>query len=90
MSLNNLGGTLSALGRREDAHAAAVEAVMTLSPLFLRLPQAYAQRMSVMARGYLERCESNGVEPDAALLDPIAKAFQRLEAASDADPSTGA
>ena len=85
-SLNNLGNRLSDLGRREDALAAAQEAVMTLSPLFLRLPQAYAQWMSVMARQYLERCESSGVEPDAALLDPIAEAFQKLEAASDARP----
>jgi Tetratricopeptide repeat len=89
MSLNNLGNRMSDLGRREDALAAAQEAVVTLSPLFLRLPQAYAQRMSVVARQYLERCESSGAEPDT-LLDPIVEAFQKLEAASDADPSTTA
>ena len=35
-----------------------------------------------MCRQYVERCQKLGVEPDAALLGPIAEVFERLQAES--------
>jgi tetratricopeptide (TPR) repeat protein len=79
MSLNNLGNSLSELGRREDALAAAREAVTLFAPVFLRLPEAHAGWMVIMRRRYIDLSEGAGVEPDAALLAPIAEALQKLE-----------
>jgi hypothetical protein len=90
LSLNNLGNRLSELRRREDALAAAQEAMTTLAPYFLKSPQAYAQWMSVMARGYSERCEESGVEPDPILLGPIAEGLRKLQAKPDAEPASDA
>jgi tetratricopeptide (TPR) repeat protein len=90
LSLNNLGNRLSDLGRREDAHAAAQEAVTLLAPFFFRLPAARAQWMLVMCGRYLELSEKAGVEPDAALLNPIAEAFEKLEGSSDSGPLNNA
>jgi tetratricopeptide (TPR) repeat protein len=88
LSLNNLGARLSELGRREEALTAAQEATVTLAPFFLKLPAAYGQWMTVMARQYLKACEDLGVEPDAALLMPIVETFQKLQAPGEGlDPN---
>ena len=79
---------MSELGRREDALAAAHEAVEILAPFFLKFPAAYAQWMDVMARRYLELSQSLGVKPDAALLAPIVEAFQKLQGSPESpDPA---
>ena len=79
MSLNNLGNRLSDLGRREDALAAANEAVRALRPHFLQHPAAFADWMVTMVRNYLQYAEAAGVEPDEALLAPIAEALEGLK-----------
>jgi tetratricopeptide (TPR) repeat protein len=126
MSLNNLGGMLSNLGRREEALAATQEAVehyrrlaeanpqaflpdlamslgahgtvlrglerhaeamdtfgegvRTLTPFFLRLPQAFAGLLGTLVNEYLNACQAAGQEPDGELLGPVVEAFQGLEA----------
>jgi len=79
MSLNNLANLMSAMGDREDALAPAREAVEILSPYFLTDPHAFAHWMGTIAVQYLKHCEASGVEPDLALLDPIAAQFQAMQ-----------
>ena len=83
LSLNNLSQTYKELNRPEDALAARREAVVTLAPLFVQEPAAHAQWMTMMVRNYLELSEKLGVQPDAALLGPIAEAFDKLPSSSD-------
>ncbi len=78
-SLGNLANRLTELGRIDEAVVASREAVTRLAPFFLRWPAKHAQWMMGMAQQYLESCESLGVEPDEALLTPIAEAFQKLQ-----------
>jgi hypothetical protein len=78
MSLNNLAAVLSDLGRSEEALVAAQEAVTLLRPYFLRQPAAFASWMKMIVEVYLRECEANQMNPDQALLEPIAKAFQGL------------
>ncbi|HXF68460.1 MAG TPA: tetratricopeptide repeat protein, partial [Thermoflexus sp.] len=70
-SLNNLGDRLFELGRREEALAAYEEAVRVLAPFFLKLPAAFADRMSSMVWDYIDACRALGREPDEELLGPI-------------------
>jgi hypothetical protein len=45
--------------------------------------------MAKMAQQYVESCEQGGVEPDAALLAPIAEALEKLEGAEEGpDPNS--
>ncbi len=78
-SLGNLGNRLTELGRPNEALSARREVVAALAPFFLRWPARHAQWMMSMTTEYLETCESLGVEPDAALLTPIAEALQKLQ-----------
>ena len=70
-SLNNMGWLLSDLGRREEALRATEEAVRTLSPFFVRYPDAFFPRMEIIGRTYLELLAEFGREPDEQLLSPI-------------------
>ena len=73
-SLHNLAICLSELGRREDALAAAEEAVRLLKPYFLQQPAAFAKAIIAYARDYIRRCELAGREPDVALFESIMEA----------------
>jgi len=64
-----------------DAAACFAEGIERLTPLFLRLPMAYAQLIGALARDYLTTCQQAGIEPDADLLGPVAEVFQRLNEA---------
>jgi tetratricopeptide (TPR) repeat protein len=81
LSLNNLSQTYEELGRSEDALAAAHEALVTLAPVFLESPAAHRQWMTLIARKYLELSKNLVLEPDLALLGPIADAFEKLRGA---------
>ena len=89
ISLNNLGGMFLRLERRGDALAATTEGLAMLAPFFLRAPAAHSQRMLPICRNYLNRCADAGVEPDAALLDPVVAALQALPEfqAAEASPA---
>jgi Tetratricopeptide repeat len=88
-SLGTLGNFLTDLDRADQALAARQEAVATLAPFFLRWPARHGQWMSRMAQQYVESCEGLGAEPDAALLAPIAEAFEKLEGAEEGpDPNS--
>jgi len=71
---------LSAVGRRTDALAPAKEAVDTLAPYFLALPDAFAAWMATMVQNYLTHSEDVGQEPDMELLAPILATFQAMQA----------
>ena len=88
-SLGSLGNILTELDRKNEALSARREAVATLTPFFLRFLAAHCQWMSVIARQYLQSCESLGVEPDMALLTPIVEAFQTLNGPQE-DPAPDA
>jgi hypothetical protein len=74
-----LASILDTLARKEEGLTANAEAVALLGEPFFRLPFAFADLMSRMARDYLGRCEALGRTPDTALLDPIVAAFQQLQ-----------
>ena len=78
-SLMVLAGVLDGLARAEEAVAANVEAIATLTDHFVRMPPAFAQSMGAMARDYLERCEKLDREPDMALLAPVLAVFGRMQ-----------
>ncbi len=87
MSMESEGKTID-LERLPEAvdlyrRLAAEEAVSLLSPYFQARPKAFAGLMRVMARVYLQQCESLGREPDAALLAPIVEGFKALEAGEE-------
>ena len=71
MSLNLLSSRYYALDQLEPAHKNAYLAVQVLSQLFLRYPQALADRMIHMLRDYATLCQTLNLEPDQALLEPI-------------------
>ncbi len=71
---------LDATDQPEAALADNVEAISVLTPAFVRLPQAFASLMKAIGRGYRQRCEARGIEPDETLLAPVVAAFQRLQA----------
>ena len=60
--------------------SADVDAINALTPALIGLPQAFAPLMRAIIRGYLQRAEKHGAEPDGALLAPIFAAFGRLQA----------
>jgi hypothetical protein len=76
-SLTNLGKDLSKVGRREEALAAADEAVQTLASFFERLPEAFAAWMRIMVSNYQKRFADAG-RPDGELLGPILAGLERL------------
>lgn len=78
-SLAVLGLRLDEAGRLAEAVGTLSEAAAALAPAFLAQPQAFAGLMGAIARDYRGRCEKAAVEPDMALLGPIAEAFQRLQ-----------
>ncbi len=84
ISLMVLARCLDAVDRQEDGLASNAEAIATLSTLFQRVPAAFADLIGGMARDYLERCEKLGREPDEALLLPVIRVFETLQAGRDA------
>jgi hypothetical protein len=54
------------------------------TPLFLRVPQAFAQIILTLTSAYIQACEAASSEPDEALLAPVLEALQRLQAGEDA------
>ncbi len=68
---------LSALGCREDALAAAEEAVRTLAPFFLRLPDAFEHWMAIFVPHYRQLAEDAGRPVDEELLRPVVELLDR-------------
>ncbi len=67
------------MGQTETAIPFDLEAIQTMREPFFVLPAAHARMMQVYVRDYLARCQKIGVEPDVALLTPIAEVFERLK-----------
>ncbi|HEY1931106.1 MAG TPA: hypothetical protein VGG99_03765 [Acetobacteraceae bacterium] len=82
-SLSVRANCFEAAGQMEYALADDVEAIALLAPMFVRLPQAFAPLMRAVARGYLQRCEKHGRQPDQALLAPVVAAFDQLRGEQD-------
>jgi tetratricopeptide (TPR) repeat protein len=64
------GSILHAADRHPESVEAFHEALATVGEQFHRLPQAFSFVRGQMG-GYLSACEAAGVEPDAALIDPM-------------------
>ena len=77
--LNNLSKCLFALDRREPGLVAIQKAVKTMREPFLKLPEAFAERMRTIIRTYHTHCKSAQKQPDGVLLGPIDEAFRRLQ-----------
>ena len=77
-SLNNLSNFLFGLDQYEEAVIVSEEAVRLLRPHFLMRPAALERWMRILESGYIGYSAAAGVEPDAALLDPIAAALNDL------------
>jgi len=66
------------------AAALFAEGIERLTPLFIGLPPAYRPLMQYLTRNYLEACQKADIEPDMALLGPVAEVFQQLNEAAEA------
>ena len=88
MSLGALGAILKQgdQGAGRDRFA---EAIALLSPLFLRLPQAFAPLMGALRHDYLDCCQQLGEAPDAALLGPLEAMFETLPSGEDGPGKPG-
>lgn len=69
--------------RTEDAFAAARESVATLSPDFLQNPRRLSESMRALVTQYVALAQRSRVQPDEALLAPIAQALGDLTRAED-------
>ena len=58
------------------------EAVRTMREPFLKLPEAFAERMRTIIRTYHIHCKSAQKQPDGVLLGPIDEVFRRLQVSS--------
>lgn len=74
--------------RLEDALAAARESAVTLSPDFLANPQSLATAMRAVIAQYVALAQRSRVQPDTALLAPIAAALGGVMRAEDSDDDT--
>ena len=84
-SLGAQGTVLQGMERHHEAVEAFAEGIQLLTPLFLHVPQAFAQLILNLSRDYLQVCQTAGIEPDKALLAPVVEALlQRLQAGEDA------
>jgi hypothetical protein len=85
----NLAGSLTIVAKCLDANgdlASALEqnqkAIEIYRPYFLAQPPAFAHRMMLVCRQYIESCKKLGREPDANLLTPILEVLRRMQGAS--------
>lgn len=70
---------LPGVGRQDEAFALSEEAVVFLTPYFMKRPARYARWMDPAERLYLQACEEVGEEPDLALLAPVRLARQSIQ-----------
>ena len=78
-SLDTLGVVLRAVGGREqEALAFFSEGLRLLAPFVVGFPQGFASMAHEIRANYLAACAAAGVEPDEALLRPIAEALATL------------
>ena len=59
------------------------EAIRILAPVFLRLPQAVAQWMSMHLQRYHQLCTELEQDPDMALIGPVVEVLQELQQGED-------
>ena len=74
-SLGALNRALVALKRHRDAAAATHEALSMLAPFVERHPQAFDRLARGLGADYLAAAEKSSIEPDAALLERVARAL---------------
>ena len=79
-SLWTLGSAIDSNGTgHEEALAAFAGGIEHLTPLFQRIPQAFAPLMRSLVALYTGQCEKLEREPDAELLGPVEEVFQKLQ-----------
>ena len=83
VSLAVAANCLEAQDRLVDALTADHEAIETLSEAFLAMPEAFAHWMVPMVEQYLNRCQAQGSEADAELLERLLPAVMAIVERSD-------
>ena len=78
-SLAVMGLRLAESGEQAASVASFAEAIETLTPAFLRYPAGLMPLMLPMIRGYVEKTQAAGMEPDIPLLIPVLEVIQRLQ-----------
>jgi tetratricopeptide (TPR) repeat protein len=79
MSCGARGAILATMDRHQDAAASFADGIRVLTPVFQRVPTAFAQLMGNLARNYLRSCEQTQQEPDGVLLTPVLELFEKLK-----------
>ena len=79
MSCGARGAILATMDRHQDAAASFADGIRVLTPVFQRVPTAFAQLMGNLARNYLRSCEQAQQEPDGVLLTPVLELFEKLK-----------
>ncbi|HEY1756683.1 MAG TPA: tetratricopeptide repeat protein [Bryobacteraceae bacterium] len=65
--------------KNEEGIEKFAEGIRLITPFAQKLPQAYLPLAQAVAQAYIEACEAAGVEPDDALLGPIAELIEQQE-----------
>jgi tetratricopeptide (TPR) repeat protein len=79
-SLGARGAVLRGLERHGEAAESFADALRTLSPQFLDLPQAFAALTQSLVRIYLESIQQAGTQPDTDWLEPVLQKLQDIGA----------
>lgn len=83
VSLMAFANCLDAIGDHDRATEQNRKAIEAYTPCLLALPEAFADRVGLMAAEYLARCGKLGRAPDAELLGPILELLERMQAGSE-------
>ena len=74
-SLGAISQTFATAGRNDEAGEAAREGLATIAPFVEAQPQAFGKLALALGQIHVQHCKNAGREPDAALLERVAKAL---------------
>jgi len=77
--LSNLANRLAAAGQDESALATAHEAVATMAPYFIALPEAFAGTTPRILATYVQLAKRLNRKLDMALIEPVVKKLSEMQ-----------
>ena len=72
------GVILNRMQKYPEAATSFAEGIQTLTPLFLKIPAAFADLIGRLIENYIQVCELGKVEVDKNLLAPVQEVYQKL------------
>jgi hypothetical protein len=65
--------------RHAEAAAAFAQGIRAITPLFQKVPNAFAQLIGSLFNEYLRAIQQAEIEPDKNLLAPVVEVFEKLK-----------